>query len=350
MKRCLSNAMVVGVLVAALSSPGVILARQGGTGPAIFNARSSARACRPVAIRPAPVAKAIRRERPVLEPALQWFGGAIATARSSQGGARAVAAELERMAQAGAFVQLDWSGSGSAPAHWQTNLLKNVAFAVNIIDHRSGWASPAQRQAVVGWGDALYQNSHFTGWGGRKQSDRWPDTVAAAAAAYVSWGVVTSNRKALNEGLRDFKKVAQTLKPSGGTQTFFIGGLHEKSLPKSWGARLEDKMLGDLVLAAHAARRAGKDLFNQKSGKVSLHDAVVGWQDTLFGNGGAAVRGQDMSFLARSGGERSWAWTEFFTANFPNDPATATLRAKSAQIRGGGYSALSMGPTTCLIR
>ena len=201
---------------------------------------------------------------------------------------------------------------------------------------------------VVDWGNDIYRSTHYTAWN-RSQSDRWPDTIATAAAAYTLWGIAAPNSKALSEGQSDFKKVARLLGPTEGTGAYFGGGKYANDLPDGWGTRIEDKLLGDLVLAAYAAGRIGRDLFNAKVGKVTLHDAVVGWQSTLFDNGGAAVQGDDLSFLTREGGERSWAWTEYFVATFPADPETALLRKKSAAIRGNGYVSQAMGPSTCLV-
>ena len=316
--------------------------------PALFNFQSGGSACRVYSIGPAPSSPTIERERVVLEKALVWFGKAISSAKADTQSARAVAHELQALAEARAFTRLDWSGSGSSPAHWQTNLLKNIAMAVNVIDHRGGW-SGEQREVVVAWGNEVYRSTHYTAWN-RSQSDRWPDTMATAAAAYTLWGIAAPNAKALSEGQSDFKKVARLLRPTGGTGSYYGGGKYASDLPDGWGARIEDKLLGDLVLTAYAAGRIGRDLFNVKFGKVSLYEGIIGWQSTLFADHGAAVRGEDLSFFNREGGERSWAWTEYFVANFSNDPASAALREESARIRGSGYVSQSMGPATCLLR
>ena len=316
--------------------------------PALFNYQTGGRACRAYPVSAAPSSTTIERERAVLEKALVWFGKAISSAKADPKSAQAVARELQVLAEAKAFTQLDWSGSGSSPAHWQTNLLKNIAMAVNVIDYRGGW-SGQQRETVVAWGNSVYQSTHYTMWN-RSQSDRWPDTIATAAAAYTLWGIAAPNKKALSEGQSDYKKVARLLRPTGGTGGYYGGGKYSSELPAGWGTRIEDKMLGDLVLTAYSANRIGTNLFEAKIGQVSLYEAIVGWQSTLFADNGAAVRGDDLSFFNREGGERSWAWTEYFVASYPTDPTTAALREESARIRDNGYVSQAMGPATCLLR
>lgn len=315
--------------------------------PNLFNFGKNAW-CQAGAIVQPPMSGVIERERKVLDQALAWFARAIQAAKAKPAGAQQLATELARMAEAGVFTKLDWSGSGSSPAHWQSNLLKNIAISVNVVDVQNGWQA-GQRVAVIAWGNTVYKSTHYSAWG-RKQSDRWPDTIATAAAAYLVWGAVAPDAKAYDEGLKDFDRVAKLLKAKSGTGSYYKGKL-AKSLPKGWGARIEDKTLGDLVFAAHVAKRQGTDLFTRPVGKgVSLYEAVVGWQSTLFDNNGAAVKGLDLSFLASQGGERSWAWTEYFVANFPDDAATQTLREKSARIGAGGYVSQALGPATCLMR
>ncbi len=322
--------------------------------PSMFNYSSSGK-CRVVNVSQAPYSKVLSRYV-AGDPAdriLEWFNTAISSAKVNQTQAKKLAAEMSKLAKGGAFTKLDWSGNGGSPAHWQTNILKNVAIAVNVLDHRNAW-SGTQRRDVVEWGDTLWKNSHYTRWG-RSQSDRWPDTVATAAAAYVLWGVVAPNKKAYREGKSDFRRVAKRLKTQGGTGEFYSGmSKYSKDMAeRGWHARLEDKMLGDLVIAAHAAKRAGEDLFQKSGGKVNLYSSIVGWQYTLFGSGGSAVRGMDMSFLTISGAERSWSWTEYFIANYPNDEATQTLRNRSRKIAQRdrfGYVGKATGPSTCLFR
>jgi len=309
--------------------------------------------CRVQSILAPPISLVIDRKHKKLISALKWFNSAISTAKARPEEAKIVAEMLEELASFKAFVKLSWRGNGSSPAHWQTNLLKNIAFAVNVVDHHSGW-QPGKRSIVVDWGDKVYSNSHYTAWG-RKQSQRWPDTIAAAAAAYISWGVVAPNSTALAEGRKDYHKVARLLRKKGGTRSYHGSRKYLKGMPKNWGTRLEDKTLGDLVIAAHVAGRKKIDLFNHAPSGTSLYEAIVGWQNTLFENNGKAVKGEDLSFLATDGEERSWSWTEYFIFNYPNDPRTAILRDKSEKIKksdwsGFGYRGRATGPSTCLFR
>ena len=322
--------------------------------PALFNI-SAVGNCRVVNVGAAPNAQVVPRhgrDTP-FDRNIQWFNTAISSAKANRTQAQRLASEMQTLARSDAFILLDWSGPGGSPAHWQTNLLKNVAIAVSVLDHRGAWQD-SQRAEVIVWGDTLWRNSHYTRWG-RKQSDRWPDTIATAAAAYTMWGVVAPNAKAYSEGKRDFQRVARKLKTFGGTQEFFvkIDKYSKNQASDGWNARIEDKMLGDLVMAAHAAARNGEDLFTKSRGKVSLYNAIIGWQNTLFGDGGRHVQGMDLSFLTTNGAERSWSWTKYFIANYPQDSASAPLRSRSlriAQSNRYGYVGFATGPATCLFR
>jgi hypothetical protein len=327
--------------------------------PAVLFNFESKRFCPNRSIRTAPSSVLIPRtghsgsHTRKLNETLQWFNKAISSAVASPQQAKALAKEMTVLAQARAYTKQDWSGSGSNPAHWASVLLKNVAIAVNVIDHRGGW-SPGQREAVVKWGDTLWKTSHFTAWGAR-QSDRWPDTVAAAATAYVYWGIASHNKRAFTEGLRDFDKVVKSFKANGTLAEFYddqtLRAPYRGKLPDNWGVRIEDKLIGDLVMTAHAIRHIGGNLFDYKAGKgTTLYEVVVNWQNTLFANGGAASRGQDKQFLRAHGGEASWSWTEYFVANYPADPQTSVLRQRSARYRGGGYVGVATGPASCLLR
>jgi len=157
----------------------------------------------------------------------------------------------------------------------------------------------------------------------------------------------------LNEGLQDFNRVAKRLTPHNGTGSYSENDKYLKNMGPDWGTRLEDKTIGDLVIAAHAGKHAKLDLFNLRVSNVSLYEAVVGWQQTLFANAGSAVKGEDLSFLSTSGGERSWSWTEYFIFNFPNDERTRLLREMNQKIfdkSHHGYIGLATGPSSCLLR
>lgn len=305
--------------------------------------------CRISVIMASPSGPVIDRGREKLTAALKWFNTAISSAKVQPDQVQWLAYELTVLADNKAFSRLDWNGSGSSPAHWQANLLKNIAFAMNVVDHMDGW-KPGQRERVIRWGDSIYKSTHYTSWG-RRQSDRWPDTVATAAAAYLSWGVVAPNNAAFSEGQKDFLAIAQTFKESGGTRSFYDNGKFARQLPDGWGSRIEDKMLGDMVIAAHVAQRADLDLFNLSPKGFSLYQTIVGWQNTILGQ--EPPKSEDMSFLTNDGEERSWSWTEYFIYNYPNDDLTETLRQKSRQIRSRsiyGYIGRATGPSTCLLR
>lgn len=294
--------------------------------------------------------RVINRKREKLVKALEWFNGAISNYYRSEYLRDDIVSELVRFADEAAFTRLSWSGRGSSPAHWQSNLLKNIGILMHVIDHHEGW-KPGQRNRVARWGDNVYRSTHYSAWG-RRQSDRWTDTVAAATASYLLWGAVAPNKTAYEEGKRDFMKMSSRFKKRGGTRTFFknkklLGG----GLPKNWGTRLEDKTIGDFVIAAHVGKAVGDDLFHKTSGSVSLYEMVLGWQQTLLVE--ELPKGEDLTFMTKQGQERSWSWTEYFSYNFPNDPESKLLRDKSRQIATGwghGYQGLATGPSSCLLR
>lgn len=291
----------------------------------------------------------IDRERKELVHTLEWFNAAISAFKFGEDQRKLIVSEFVGLADENAFTRLNWSGSGSSPAHWQQNLLKNVAIMMNLIDHFDTW-EPGQRERVARWGDKIYASTHYTSWG-RRQSDRWPDTIATASASYILWGAVAPNDRAYSEGVEEFKRLSKLFKESGGTRTYFENPEYLRHFPKGWGSRVEDKMIGDLVIAAHAAKAIGEDLFVYESNGVNLHDMVVGWQQTILV--GELPKDEDMSFLTTNGQERSWSWTEYFVANFVDDPETKLLRDASRRIAtrtSYGYQGLATGPSSCLMR
>lgn len=294
--------------------------------------------------------RVINRDRKKLVEALKWFNGAISNYYRSEDTRDEIVSEVVRFADEGAFTRLNWRGSGSSPAHWQSNLLKNIGILTHVIDHHKGW-KPGQRDRVARWGDSVYRSTHYSAWG-RRQSDRWTDTVAAAAASYMLWGAVAPNPKAYEEGKQDFIKMSSRFRKKGGTRTFFKNRKHLGGwLPKNWGARLEDKTIGDFVIAAHVGKALGDDLFHHTSGGASLYEMVLGWQQTLLVDD--LPKGEDLTFMTEQGQERSWSWTEYFIFNFPDDPRSKLLREKSRQITTGwgfGYQGLATGPSSCLFR
>ena len=354
--------MVVGVLwiVLSLTTSGaradVVSATQAnsifrsfqaaGVAAPLFNL-STTNSCAGGSITAAPSAASIDRERTVLNSNLEWFNQALSSAATSRNRASELAAQLTVLAQSDAFVELNWDGSGSSPAHWQLVLLRNIAMAVNLIDFQQGWGE-GQRAVVVGWGNRVYDNTHYCRWG-RSGSDRWPDTYAAAASAYIYWGVATLNREAFMEGVRDFGEVVKLIEPDGSWLVFFRGQ-YAGVIDPTWDMSLNDKAIGDLVMAAYVAARVGVDLFGYAPDGASIYDTVVWWQDVIPTG---ATYGQDMSFLRPHGAERGWSWTEYFVASFPDDAATTSLRERSAAIRSqnaNGFVGIATGPASCLIR
>lgn len=316
---------------------------------ALFN--GSGQYCRRGAIGPAPSGPVIERERETLTEALLWFSRALSIGfGGGEASATALGDRMAALARANAFVRLDWSGSGSSPAHWQANLLKNIAMGVNIVDTRGRWAAE-DRDAVMAWGDRVARSIRDSRTAGRHAD--WPDTNIATGTAYLMWGIASGNRRSFRDGLRLYDRVAGLIGPDGST-AFFLGnpGRFASSVGQEWLMALDDKTIGDLVLAAHAADAIGVNLFERRVSDASLYDAVLWWQGVLFEDTHPDLsEGQRRRFLSLTGGERSWAWTEYFIAAYPDDPQTARLRAENRAIAGGrAYAAQAQGPSSCLVR
>ncbi len=319
--------------------------------PVLFN-YNSVRSCRSVRVGRAPSIPVIvssslasGAERKTLTDALNWFNTGISSAMASGPAARNLAVGMVQLANEKAFTKTQQANGGASPVHWQMNLLKNVAIAVNVVDHRNAWGQN-ERDTVVAWGNSLWNNA-------RNKDPGWPDTAATFGAAGVLWGVVAKDKRTFRKGLGLFDQVVANTAPGGVLDVYFPSrrAKYHNSLPPGWGVRINDKMIGDLVLTAYIGRRIGIDMFNYKrKPSASLYDTVVWWQGVLFANGSEMTRGQNKDFLRNTGQEASWSWTEYFVATYPSDAATEMLRKKSASLRGSGYVGLAMGPVTCLVR
>ena len=165
---------------------------------------------------------------------------------------------------------------------------------LNIVDSRAAWQGDG-RADVIGRGNDLVnsiRSSRATG-----QHDTRPDTDIATGTAYLMWGIAAGSERDLAEGVSLFDKVARQIGPGG--EPFFSlkdpdrFGVH---VGREWLMSIDDKTIGDLVLAAHTARAAGIDLFNRKVGEATLYEAVIAWQEVLFGPETAVTQGQSGTF------------------------------------------------------
>jgi hypothetical protein len=189
-----------------------------------------------------------------------------------------------------------WTG-GNSPAYGQTIMLYNIAVFLNYMDVKGLWKE-GQREAVVGWGDELYENSHYDHHSnGRLQSHRWSDTVSRAAASYALWAVATKNLSQFKDSYRDFMSLQKKIKVNGAMNQFFEGHLSGKiRKDSSWDLYLETKMSGDMVVASYMYELVDMPAFaveNKKGGSVKklvkwVSDAHIGpnhklahkgWQD-----------------------------------------------------------------------
>lgn len=343
------------VLGGSYSSTGAaraIAQLQSTAGPPVLFNYNSVRSCRQANVGRPPSTPVIvssnmatGAERKVLSDALTWFNIGISSAMTSKSQARNLATGMVYLANTKAFAKTQAANSESSPVHWQMNLLKNIAIAVNVVDHRNAWGQN-EREAVLRWGNSLWNNA-------KNKNPGWPDTAATFGAAGVLWGAVTKDRATFKRGLNFFDQVIANTTNGGVLDVYFPSrrAKYHNTLPPGWGMRINDKMIGDLVLTAYVGRRIGIDLFNyERKPQTSLYQTVLWWQSVLLADGGKMTKGQDMDFLRNTGQEASWSWTEYFVAIYPTDKATAPLRNRSTSLRRSGYVGLAMGPATCLVR
>ena len=264
--------------------------------------------------------------------------------------------ELVEAAESGAYTQLNFSRdrSQASPAHNQSTLLLNVAYFVSVVDYFDLW-KPGQREALIAWGDILRSQSRRTrgpGAGRIDPSVRWPDTVAKQAAANITWGIVTHEISDIEAGIADLKSVLQRMQPDGPIRAF-IRGRWENAWARDKNLRLQDNMIGFLVLAAHSARYAGHDLFTQPFNGTDLHEAVT-WHLAAIedpqGFGGMSTA-QDMFFFRAGDGAAYWGWVEPYIALFPDSDNAEQMREMSRRALGfRTHYRGAVGNTSCLFR
>ena len=169
------------------------------------------------------------------------------------------------------FTVNKWVKSGSSVAYAQTMILINLSILMDFMDNKNLWKN-GQRKKIVKWGDILYERSHYSHFtnGGKKQSNRWPDTVSKAAAAYMLWGYVNKDLKIFKDGYRDLMQEYEKI-PADGKYHQHFKGPYAGVIQDSWDLFIENKTLGDLVIASYVGELVGMKTFtkpNNKGGNI----------------------------------------------------------------------------------
>ena len=164
-----------------------------------------------------------------------------------------------------------WTKGGSSVAYAQTMILINLSVFMDFADHKGLWKT-GQRDKIVNWGNTLYGRSHYSHHqnDGRTQSNRWPDTVSKAAAAYMLWGYVNKDLDVFKDGYKDLLQEYKKI-PADGKYHQHIYGKYAGAIQKSWNLFIENKTIGDLVIASYVGELVGMETFdkpNKKGGTV----------------------------------------------------------------------------------
>lgn len=225
-----------------------------------------------------------------------------------------------------------------------------------------------QRAIIKKWGNNLYDQSHRVAGGGDRRgrripSARWPDTVGIATSAYLLWGVASNNNAVIKDGIKDYNWLLRRMR-SDGSMNGFVRGKWENvlsgdksniGLGSSFSLRLHNDVIGYMVIAAHAAKVAGIDLYEKKSEGANLHDAID-WLLAATRNPKSVKNGpkttQSTYYKFKSGGfAGTMAWVEVYSSDFPQSNILETIKsfrlAKNVDFK---FAPTNLGRTTCMFR
>ena len=257
-----------------------------------------------------------------------------------------------------AFEKL-WFGNkkGSNPAHWQSGLLANVAYFINLMDHEQLWEM-GQRERIVTWGDRLFDQSHRVagpGWGVKTKKYRWPDTAAMQIAAYALWGATSGNRAAQKEASADFDRLLGLARKDGSMATFIQGKWQDADGERN-NLYHYDKTIGYMVVAASAAKRFSADLYHRKSNGADLHKIVehnvrlvlssipADWEKYV-----EVISYSANKMLRPYNNDGNWGWTEIYMSEFPENAVKQQIsKFNSLNTKKLGYSSITLGQSSCM--
>lgn len=235
------------------------------------------------------------------------------------------------------FTVNKWLKGGSSVAYAQTMILINLSILMDFMDNKNLWKN-GQRKKIVKWGDILYERSHYSHFtnGGKKQSNRWPDTVSKAAAAYMLWGYVNKDLKIFKDGYRDLMQEYEKI-PADGKYHQHFKGPYAGVIQDSWDLFLENKTLGDLVIASYVGELVGMKTFtkpNNKGGNIKKAIDYVG----QISSSPNELKGQDERHLSNMRADGNSWMTVYRKMDKTDSNPLVSLHLKSSEQKGYGFS------------
>lgn len=277
-----------------------------------------------------------RRETLVATRFIDAVGTNIGRAMSNEGfdDAKFAAAYLEAARQ-GAFTEPDFEEPGGpSPVFASSLLIISAAYALDFFDARALF-SVADRATVINWVRQLDRTQNI------KRQYASPDSIAAIAAARMSFGVAAGLGEMFTQGRRDFEEVMRLL---GNDHRF------ERN------ARDNNEVVSMVTLAAEAAMRTGDNLYADRHNGSTLHLAIGAHARRTLDAGNIRITegdtGHTGSYFAPSGFAAHVAWIPIYLHRFADTPAAAAvrqLRDEVIALREGRFRGTSLGgPTGCL--
>ena len=235
------------------------------------------------------------------------------------------------------FTVNKWLKGGSSVAYAQTMILINLSILMDFMDNKNLWKN-GQRKKIVKWGDILYERSHYSHFtnGGKKQSNRWPDTVSKAAAAYMLWGYVNKDLKIFKDGYRDLMQEYEKI-PADGKYHQHFKGPYAGVIQDSWDLFIENKTLGDLVIASYVGELVGMKTFtkpNNKGGNIKKAIDYVG----QISSSPNELKGQDERHLSNMRADGNSWMTVYRKMDKTDSNPLVSLHLKSSEQKGYGFS------------
>ena len=235
------------------------------------------------------------------------------------------------------FTVNKWVKSGSSVAYAQTMILINLSILMDFMDNKNLWKN-GQRKKIVKWGDILYERSHYSHFtnGGKKQSNRWPDTVSKAAAAYMLWGYVNKDLKIFKDGYRDLMQEYEKI-PADGKYHQHFKGPYAGVIQDSWDLFLENKTLGDLVIASYVGELVGMKTFTKPNNKGGNIKKAIDYLGQISSNLNE-LKGQDERHLNNMRADGNSWMTVYRKMDKTDSNPLVSLHLKSSEQKGYGFS------------
>tara|TARA_B110000008_G_scaffold23734_1_gene21500 strand:- start:107 stop:1237 length:1131 start_codon:yes stop_codon:yes gene_type:complete len=235
------------------------------------------------------------------------------------------------------FTVNKWTKGGSSVAYSQYIILINLSVFMDFMDNKKLWKT-GQREKIVKWGDILYERSHYNHYanGGRKQHHRWPDTVSKAAAAYMLWGFVNKDLKKFKDGYRDLMQEYKKI-PADGKYHQHFKGPYAGEIMDSWDLYLENKTLGDLVIASYVGELVGMKTFTKSNKKGGNIKKAIDYLGQISSNPNE-LKGQDERHLNNMRADGNSWMTVYRKLDKTDNNPLVNLHLKTSEEKGYGFS------------